>query len=203
LIEIRINIADAGTIEWKIDGVTQPSFSGDTKPGADTGYDTFNYCDVGTQEFYFDDLAFDDAAWCGEGRIVALIPNGSGVSTQWTPSTGANWSCVDEVPPNTTDYVSGSASSLLDMYDLSAFSPTGVTIISVYPEARVLKDSAGTEQVYLPVRSGSTTTDGTAVTVPTASYSRIVGDRRTVNPTTGVAWTEADLASLQAGVKYV
>jgi hypothetical protein len=44
----------------------------------------------------------------GEGFVVHLIPNGAGATTQLTPSAGSNFQCVDEVPPNTRDYVSSS-----------------------------------------------------------------------------------------------
>lgn len=68
-----------------------------------------------------DDLYIaDDMGPYGECVVKTLIPNAVGATSNWTRSTGTtNWSLVDEVPYNTTDFVSASVVGTQDLYNLT------------------------------------------------------------------------------------
>lgn len=67
-------------------------------------------------------------SWPGAESLVYLFPNGNGDLSQWAGSDGNstdNYLLVDEVPPNTTDYVESNTSGQIDEYELTA-TPAGM-----------------------------------------------------------------------------
>lgn len=89
-------------------------------------------------DWVFDDGVFNDSSgsvqnsYPGEGKVIILRPNGAGASTQWTPSVGSNWQCVDEVTPNdATDYVSSNTDEQIDSYALDPSDLTSETITCI------------------------------------------------------------------------
>jgi len=54
--------------------------------------------------FCIDNLIVDNAGWIGQTRIQGLAVSGAGTTTQFDPSTGSNYECVNEVPYSDTDY---------------------------------------------------------------------------------------------------
>ena len=130
-IEIRALIDNAvGVIQVRIDGVQIINFSGDTQFGANSeimivlwgaSYSDGDYVCYG----YYDDLAINSIhgirnnSWLGLGGIVGLVPTGAGNYTQLTPSAGANWQCVDEVPPDDAGtYVENAIVNQRDTYEM-------------------------------------------------------------------------------------
>lgn len=211
LIEVYVKIADSGTVTVKIDGTQDCTFSGDTKPGADTAFSVAQYLpqsNVG----YFDDLAMNDTtgavdnSWCGDGRIIALIPNADGDLSQLTNTAGnstANWGYVDERPMDSdTSYVESGTVDRADLYNLTAsgLSLTDGVINRVWAESRS-KDTVGAGGlISLAIKTGGTEYDG-ADTAIGISYAAVKGPEHLVNPGTSAAWTIAQLDALQAGVK--
>lgn len=214
VIELHVKIHDStGVIEFKVDGVLQPSFAGDTKPGAATTVDNLIFQKTGATSttIYLDDLALNDTAggadnsWCGDGHLYALTPNADGDSSQLLGSDGNsvnNYLLVDEIPSNSdTDYVESATATQKDLYgltDLPAL-PSGSTVSRVLVESRAREIVASGDSIYLGVKQGST--EGWSSAIPVgASYARQTGEFL-VNPATGIAWTESEINSMQAGVK--
>ncbi len=59
------------------------------------------------------------------GEVLSIeyrAPNAPGDSTQFTPSAGANWQCVDEVPADTVDKVSSTVHGNKDLFPIAALS---------------------------------------------------------------------------------
>jgi hypothetical protein len=213
LLEVRIKIHDTtGVIELKADGIVNATFTGDTKPGAATTFDTLQYRNSASSisGAQIDDLAFNDTAggaddgYCGDGKITGYVANAAGDVTQLTPSAGSNYQCVDEVPPNgDTDYVSSATPGQYDLYNIADYTPTaGSTIRRVWVESRSREESAAADTIQLGVKSGGTEYWGTARAV-TTTYDQYVGNDLKVDPFDSVAWTEADIDGLQIGVKVV
>ena len=157
---------------------------------------------------WVDDIALNDTAggaddsWCGNGHIIALVPNGA-VSAQWTPSAGANYQCVDERGPNDdTDYVYASGSSFKDVYDFSACGLSNVSISRVWTQwsSRKTNTSDPIKSRTLLNVGGVDYDDADAVAEQT-SYKHHTGDDHTVKPGTTDAWTTTDLDALRAGPK--
>jgi hypothetical protein len=208
LLETHINIGNSsGSIDARIDGANFVSSWGDTQPGADTTFDQL--VATSTDTMYLDDLALNDTAggadnsWCGDGKIVMLRPTAVGDVTQLTPTSGSNWQCVDEVPPNTTDYVSSATAGQYDLYNCGTTTiAAGDVVKRVQVEARILEESATGDSIKLGVKTESTEYWETGQVVTTA-YARYVGNDLTVNPLTNVAWTQTELDDLQIGVTVV
>jgi len=206
LIEVYVNIADAGTITVRVDGIQDATYSGDTKPGTAVTMDSVRYYLNG----YLDDLAmndtsgFEDNSWCGDGRVIALTPDGNGSLSQLTGSDGNstdNYLLVNEVPSNgDTSYVQGSTAELADLYTVAGSGLVGATIHRVWVESRSRDTVATGGLISLIVKTNGTEYDGATKTLGTA-YAVITGDDLRLNPNTGVAWTIAELDALEIGVK--
>lgn len=83
-----------------------------------------------TGNWFFDDLAVNSSAgslentYPGEGEEIHLYPNAAGDNAQWTrggTNSGANWSQVEEFPPNdATDYNESATLNQIDDHNLDA-----------------------------------------------------------------------------------
>ncbi len=205
LIEVHVKIGDSdGVVQVKVNGTMVIDYSGDTKPGSDTqfntillGYITSGYYGYG----YYDDIVLDDANWIGNTKIQGIVPNGAGTTTQWTPSAGNNWDCVDEVPPSDSDYVSVNSVDQVDLYSASNLSGTIGSIKCVQVQARCVQEGAPTPtSLKLGLRTGGTNYWGSSQTVPSGSPNGLVGLWEQ-NPNTSSDWTESDVNGLEIGIQ--
>jgi hypothetical protein len=211
LIELRVKIADAGTIELKIDGVPELTYSGDTKPGADTTINRVAWItNDGSRYDNIDDIAINDTAgavdnsWCGDGSVILLKPNANGDASDLTGSDGNqtdNYLLVDEVPADgDTTYNVGSTSGNRDLYGVDDFSGTGKTIRRVWVEARAEDTVAAGGECYLSVKvSGGTERKSAAIPLLTTYTKQLLGTVHTVNPENSAAWSDANLDAIQVG----
>ncbi len=214
-LEVHVKIANSGgVIETKIDGIADASFTGDTQPGADTTYDRFRYgaANIGTSGnyIYLDDLAYNDTSggndnsWCGDGRVVALIPSAAGDVTQLTPLSGSNWDNVNELPDDQdTTYNYDAGGGEYDLYNCADSSlPAGATILRVQVCAVAREDAAAGDSIQIGLKTNSNEYWSSNIPVIT-TYDMYVGTDHRVNPQTTAAWTTGQLDSLQIGVKVV
>ena len=210
LLEAHIIISDTvGVIEIRIDGVADATFSGDTKPGADTVINTLGYST--TQDVYYDDLAYNDTAgavdnsWCGDGHVIALTPNANGDLSQLVGSdtnSTDNYLLVDDFPHDEdTTYVEGSTVDEKDLYNLTACGLSDVTIYRVWGESRTKDTVAAGGLVAIVLKTNSTEYPSSDIAVLASYTKQILGTVHLVNPNTAVAWSIADLDALQVGVK--
>lgn len=206
LIELYVSIADSGgRIVVKVNGITEIDYTGDTQPGADTTMDKFGLGDNGNRiggGAYYDDIIVDDAAWIGNTKIQAIVPTGAGTTTDWTPSTGSNYACVDEKPASDTDYVSTNTSNHVDTYAMGNMSGTVGLVKSVKAQCRTKYEGTPTPtKLKLVIRSGGTDYVGADHTVTTA-YSFFY-DLWNLDPADSAAWTDTKVNALEAGVKAI
>ena len=124
---------------------------------------------------HFDNVVIDDAAWPGKTNIQAIRPDRSrGNSTQWTPSAGANWDCVDEVPASDADNVVTNANDQVDLYAAGNLVGTIDSVVCVQVQARAVKEGVATPQnLALGVRTGATDYFSSDKIIPTAAKSRL------------------------------
>lgn len=209
LVELHVIISDTGTIETRIDGVADLSYSGDTQPGATTAITyvrVYQYV-TGISHYadsYLDDIVFGTGEWAGDVRFnAALVPSADTTDKDWTPSTGTdNYALVDEVPPSDTDYVSSETVGNLDLYELSDWTPPGsdYDILFINDWMRANADTVGAE-VRSVITSGSTTSNGDAESLTTTAtyFLRML----TTDPNTSAAWTATAINDLQIGQEHV
>lgn len=205
LVEVRFKIDNSvGEVELRVDGVTVGSFSGDTF-GSIATFDNIYFTNNAQVALYIDDIAFNDIiggndnSWCGDGKIIALVPNGNGYSSQWVNNSGSsvnNYLYIDEQPPSDSDYVRATGSSYIDAYDLSTFDVAGQTIQRVWIVSRAKSDVAGDYFLQGIRVSGSNYL--VTGSLPT-SFGRIdisATGTWNVNPFTNNPWTQEQLDSL-------
>ena len=129
---------------------------------------------------------------------VYYRPPTSDVSSGWTPSTGTDdWDLLDDSPPNDATYISADdtppAASIMETDSLPA---DVVSIRGIISLARSLKTDAGDGNIQVSLSPNGTDWDtggDYSVTTSEAYYH----DVSEVSPTTGVAWTPIEFASLQ------
>jgi hypothetical protein len=202
LFEFHVKIADAGTIESRMNGTADISYSGDTKPGSST---TISYVDQnivasGTssgQRVHIDDYALGTGGWLGDIRIEKLVPTANSTAN-WTASTGSQYQCIDEVPASDTDYISSSTNSQRNTSDFTDFTGTGKTVAALIHWIRVKKDPANSQKVKDLVVLGANETLGAALTL-TGSYQHFA----TIHAAKpgGGSWSDSDVDSVVAGVE--
>ena len=210
-IECSATIHDStGTVDVHCNGVSVVSFTGDTRNGGtSTNIDTIAFqgtTAVGNVN-YIDDVYFcDDSGlapyntFLGDVRVYTLVPDAAGSSTQLTPSSGANYTTVDELPYSSTDYVSGTAGQT-DLYS-TANLPGGTGIIyGVQTNAIVKKTDAGNISGKTAIKSGATTYYGTTTALGTTDVTLI--DTRSLDPSTSAAWTSTGVNNIEIGIGAV
>lgn len=205
--EIALTVADvSGSCIVKLNGTTIINFTGDTRNGGATGaIDTLNFHHASSNTGgYFDDLYICDTTgpspyntFLGEVRIYSLTPSAAGSSTQFTPSSGANYTTVDELPYSATDYVTSGTVGQRDMYVMSDLPATAGTVLAVQNNAIAKKTDAANIALKPALLSGATTYYG--VTTNLGTIDSTLSDLRTVDPATGTAWTQPGVNSLEAG----
>jgi hypothetical protein len=206
LIEVRVKVADSGgIIQVKLNGVLDIDYSGDTKPGTNTQFDILRIAGTGSAyaHGWWDDLVVDDAAWIGDTKIQGIRPTAAGNAAQWTPSAGANFQCVDEVPPDDADYVETNTAAILDTHGFGDLVGSIESIKCVQVHARSVKEGAPTPQnLQLAVRSGATDYFSGNKAVPAAAPKGLFNIWET-DPNTAAAWLASGVNAAEFGYKAV
>jgi len=178
-------------------------------------------------ELYFDDLAINtnsgayQNSWPGDGKIVHIRPNEAGDNAQWNrggTDSGANWSQVEEVPPNdATDYLTAVDLNYLDMYALAA-TPAAIasgdtincvmiglhwagagTSANASLKLEIESSASGTiEQSTQITRTATGYATNAIANGGVVNYRLILYDLPGASTT---AWTKADLDTAQIGVR--
>ena len=205
LIEVHYKPHDtAGVFQVRVGGVLDINFNGDTTDGAtaidgirvggDGGY--YSSC-------WFDNVVLDNAAWPGDTLIQAIRPTAPGALTEWDPSAGANWDCVEEIPYSDTDYVSTNVTGKTDLYEVTDLVGSIHSVKCVQVAARSIKEGSPTPQnLQLACRSGGANYFGENVPVPAVNPKPLTKLWET-NPATGQPWTKDEVNSVQIGMKAV
>lgn len=161
---------------------------------------------------YLDDIALNDSAGSDnndlpdDGQIFALYPNANGDSSQFIGSDGNsvdNYALVDENPPNGADYVQSNVSTDKDLYNMQTYSlqPSegirSLRVVGLTQSMTAVPLSTG----KFGIKTGGSEVWGDEFTPPYGAWklnaSPLWGS---INPVTGVAWTQADLDAIQAGI---
>lgn len=210
-IELKVVVdGTAGQYEVRVNGAPIAAL---TATGANTRATTNNYANVAIggapgsnsdiDDFYVcDGTGSANNNFLGDRRVITLLPDGAGNYTQWTPSAGSNFQCVDEASMNSdTDYVSSSTAAQKDTYNFGAVGIAG-TVAGIQVNGAIRKDDAGSRTVRRIVRVGATDYNGANVSV-LDSYAYSIAEVLQTNPATSAAWTVSDINSIEVGVELV
>lgn len=207
-VEVKVVVHDTtGEITVRFNGAQVFTFTGDTKPSTETTIDRACFATVqGTSspgdDVYWDDLiACDDQgsymnSWLRGARITALRPDGAGNYSQWVPSSGNNWDCVNETPVSDTDYVSCSSAGQKDTYTMTDCpAEVKTNIKAVVP--RYWGDTNG--QIKRLVRIGGSDYLSGAIDYP--GVFNFAQDIMYVSPATTNPWTIAEINGMESGME--
>jgi len=207
-LEVRIKIDNAaGVVTVKLDGVQVMDFAGDTQQTGNADLGEARWGSDSSNEWvgYLDDIAVNDTtgsknnSWIGRGGIYGLKPNGAGTHTDFTPSAGANYECVDEVPPNDdTDYVEDDVVGQIDTYTLEDLEPVTGAVDAVQWIARAKLAAAGSGNFKRVLRHSSTDYKGDNLAVDVSyKYFTEIFDQAPDS----TDWTIAKVNALEAGME--
>jgi hypothetical protein len=149
---------------------------------------------------YLTDLYVDDATQHGDCRVHCLVPTGVGNYSQWTPSAGSNYACVDEKPPDTADYVSAGTAGKIDTYVVENLSVGAGTVYAVAGNFYCKKLDGGSRTIALATRLSSTDDAGSGIALP--SDWAFIQDIKETKPGGG-AWAVADVNDAEMGQKMI
>lgn len=215
-IEWKVTIADsigASSCVVKVNGATWITVA--------TGQDTKNTANASanavilgpsssvTGTWTIDDFYICDQSgsapqndFLGDCRIDTLLPNADGSNSAWTPSTGSShYQLVDEATPNTSDYVESNTVGQKDTWNFQDLAAVTGTIFGIQVNTAALKSDAGVRSIANTIKSGATNADGATVALSTSQLYQ--SDIWYQDPATSAAWTEANINSLEAGVKVI
>ncbi len=196
-----------GAYTLKVSGTTVlNATSVNTKAGTHDYHNTF-YLFGHAAAPVFDDLYCLDGSGSinndilGNMRVTTLRPNGAGDSTQFTPSAGSNYQCVDEAVLNDgTDYVEDGTSGHKDLYTYTDTALSGIKGVAICTDCR--ETDAQNFSFYATVKTGGSEYDGTAIVVGSNSF--LLRQRlMETDPSTNAVWAATDLNAAQFGVKVV
>jgi len=206
-IELKVKCAADGTYEVHVNGTqiaALTSASANTRAGGHDFHTTFRLKAISGESPIFDDVYCLDStgarntSFLGAKQVITLFPNGAGTS-QWIPSAGSNYACVDENPStDNADYVSGQSGNL-DLYNYSDVD-TGVAGIVGVQINTELRHSGVAHNVSQQAKLSSTETGNASQAAP-ASYATL--SRLMEQDPTGTDWTAANINSTQFGVKVL
>jgi len=213
-VEWHLKIADSGGVsEIKIDGTVDASYSGNTKPDANTNIDNFYFAAnsgyTGLQ--YLDDIAINDIngsvdnSWTGDGHIIIRKSNGNGDASDLVGQDGNsvdNYLNVDEVPLDSdTTYNESATVDAKDLYNIEDFSGSGITILRVWVEARARDTVADAGLCQVGFKTSGSEYWSSDISLYTTYIKRVMSSMYEVNPYDSLPWEDSDLDAIQIGFK--
>ena len=196
-----------GSYELRVGEVNVASDSGiDTQAGSDVyhsrvmlGNSSSQYLNMVDDFYVCDGSGSDNNDFLGNMNVTTLFPDGAGTTTDFTASSGANYTCVDEQECNDdTDHVESSTASHKDTYEYddvgSLVDIKGVQIDTM------CRETSGSYSLITVIQSNSVDYDDSAQAIGTSSYTSL---RRVAeqDPNTSAAWLAAAINSAEFGIK--
>jgi hypothetical protein len=195
--------ATTGAIRVYVNDVLVPALSFDGNTGSTVlGSILYNGAQCFLDDLYVVNGA-GGAPWntrLGDVAVGAAYPSGAGSSTQFAVTGAAsNWQAVSETSRSVAEFVASSTVGHRDLYALGDAPTNATAILGLRVLGYAQKSDAGSRTAALPVRSGGTTSSGTASGLST-SWAYLVRLLQ-ANPITGTQWTVSELNGLEAGVE--
>jgi hypothetical protein len=212
-VEIKyVPHASAGVCIVRVNETEVINLTGATASGGITAIDNIYFesrINNTADDMYLLDLVDETATagrpnndFLGDVRVAHLLPTADGSAAAWTPSTaGAHFGLVDEVPPNTTDYVSSlGGGTVKDFYQMSDLPSIASVVFGVRTLLYAGKTDAGAAAIKAAIReSDGSETIGAAQNLA-VTFTGYGGAFHKVKSAGGV-FTPADINALQVGAQ--
>ena len=209
--ELKVTCGNPGSFILRINGVQALNVTGVQTNPHFTGVLNFfqlNGAGGGVVDSCHDDtyLATD---FLGDIIVVENTPNADGHYAAWTPLVaGPHFSQVNEIPPDgDVSYVSSSNIGDIDTYKIpnTGYTPP-IQVLGVQSVIYCRKDLAGTRIIAPVIRQGGVDAVMADFSLPLTTYTYAkqvydLGGDTSLNPATGLAWTQADLTAAEFGQK--
>lgn len=145
-----------------------------------------------------DCFAWDDDAsdaentvvdWVGDKGCYYLPVNADTAEADWTLSSGVTgYSLLDELDPNDADYIGDSTGTARSIFGVAALPGNVAEVIAMMPVIRARKEESGSVTIRGGVVVGASESY-TPDTSPSTTFAYITPGPKTIDPDTGVAWT--------------
>lgn len=212
-VEIKAFCSDTvGTVEIRVQGNPVLVITGaDTQASAVNGFGRVRFgsnetsgTTDGGKDIRFDDLVIWDTAgtdntdFMGIRRCATSLMTGDGALEQWVPSSGVDsWAMIDEVPANTTDYVSGNVVGDISEFTKAALSILATSIAGIRLSVYAANSDAGVAKFRMGINSAGNVVNSAEIT-PSTTFGRssVIIER---DPNGNVPWTKTafDAASIR------
>jgi hypothetical protein len=208
-IEFKATIDNSsGVYEARVNEVDVCSGSGaDTQQHASistggTIYVYNRYSNMQMDDFYYLNTSGSIANdFLGDIRVDAIYPDGAGNSSDFTPSAGSNYECVDETQANDdTDYVSETSAGDHDTYSYGNLPSASGAVYGIQQHAYARKDDAGSRSIKTVCRSGTTDYPNSNTHILSDTYDYYT-DILEQDPDTAAQWTISGVNSAEFGVE--
>jgi hypothetical protein len=163
-------------------------------------------------EWRNDDIYITDttgpAPWntrLGDIRIASIVPSADVGANTGTPSTGStHWGVIDELPYNTSDYLTiPNSSGNAEKFAHAPIPTVPSKIFSISSSMYVLKSDVGSANIRSILVSNTSGYQSNAnTTYLNTNYTRYV-DVFDKNPETGNTWTSGEFSNTLIGVEVV
>lgn len=138
----------------------------------------------------------------GKVKVVTRVPTAD-VQAQFTRPSGAgtNASVAAQIPPSSSNFLSGVTAGDTDLYSSSAFGFSNETIIATSFLTSGFKTDASGNDMAAVMKIGATVYEGPVVPLAVAGVYSVKQSIFTTNPATGLKFTKAELDALAFGVR--
>jgi hypothetical protein len=159
---------------------------------------------VQVDDFYLaDSSGASNNDFLGDIRIDAIHPNGAGNYSQFTPSAGSNYQCVDEVGADESDYVEAAVDGYKDSYAFPNV-PTDLDDADIKAvQIRTFSQRTATadnRKITPFIRTGSTDYSQSDVSLAD-SFGEARGDIVLLDPSDSNPWTQAKINACEFGME--
>lgn len=153
-----------------------------------------------TIDFFYDDVAVDDAGYPGAGEVKLIKANGNGNYTAWTNDSAS----VDEAPPidDDTTFISTSTNLNAETAAMESSATGGISGTINAVKTNPICRTANTVGLQARLRSGSADNDSATVSFATSTIWHGLGKIYNTDPADAAAWTTTKIDALECGVEH-
>jgi len=204
----------SGSVQIRLNGATHLQLENINTDPSNGLYNGVSHIDITGALYYstsvtllIDDLYILDNSglqnndFLGDVYIQAIFPESNGTHSDWTPSAGSNYECVDDIDiDEDATFVSTTTDNAIDTYNFGAVTAiTGSTIKAVVSNITAKKDGASIRHIAPIVRENNLEYEGGDVNLSdTYKNYQYVWEN---NPEDNQPWEISDIDNAEFGVK--